>query len=277
MFNIFKKLFGGILEKPLKVGLITYNYPLNKAVIAGPSVNTRNIARHLAELGCEVHVFTSGEKDKVIKRPIGKGKLFIHVLSVFIGVDIKKKEILERLKWYTFETRVLNSIMYENSKRWFDVVHTQGWPSTGFMLKHFSNMVWVHTFRSLSKKRFNIQRTETKFVPIHDWVEKTVVDADRVTAVSNRFRDEVIREIKGINKKTITIYNGIKLSLFQPSKNSHPAVLFIGRFCKAKGIEMMPEIIEKVLKKIKNTNFIWSLQKILGLLSLSIQNINFLV
>ena len=37
---------------------------------------------------------------------------------------------------------------------------------------------------------------ESTFIPVQDWVEKTVSDADRLIVVSNKFREEVLREIK---------------------------------------------------------------------------------
>jgi len=250
-------LFSKWFRVPLKVGMITYNYPYDKAVSAGSSMHTYYLSRNLAKAGCEVHVFCAGTKDRTHKERIGNGRLIIHILGVNLGFEIKSNAISQRMYWYTFETRVLNQVMYENSKRWFDIIHTQGWPSTGFMLKHFSNMNWIHTFHSLSKKRLKkMTINEKKFIPVHDWVEKTVIDADRLVAVSNKFREEVIREIKGVARKTVTIPNGVDLELFKPTKRNFRTVLYIGRFSKEKGIELIPGIIEKVIKRDKRNKFI---------------------
>jgi len=97
---------------------------------------------------------------------------------------------------------------------------------------------------------------EHRFIPVHDWVEKTVTDADRVIVVSNKFREEVIREIKGITKKTIVIPNGVNLELFKPNRKSPPTALYVGRFSKEKGIQFIPEIAEKVLKKDSRYKFV---------------------
>lgn len=201
-------------------------------------------------LGCEVHVFCSGETDKIIKERMGEGRLIIHVLKTFLGWTIQDPIIENRLNIQAFELRALNFIMYENSKRWFDIIHSQSIASVGFMLKHFSNMRWIHTFHSLDSTRLKkMTLKERRLIPILDWTDKTVADADRLIVVSNRFREEVIRGIPGITRKTVTIPNGVDLDLFKSKKSNPLGVLFIGRFSKEKGVEFLPEIIEDVLSK----------------------------
>ena len=257
MLDRLERIFRELFQRKLKIGIITYNYPIDRAEIAGSSMHTYNLSRNLAALGCEVHVFCSGPRDRLVRKRIGEGKLIVHSLGVNIPYDPKKSTVSQKLHWYTFETRALNMVMYENSKRWFDIIHSQGWSSTAFMLKHFSKMNWIHTFHSLSKKRLSkMTKKESKFIPVHDWVEKTVVDADRIITVSEKFREEVIREMKGIARKTKVIPNGVNLDLFKPLRNNPKTVLYVGRFSKEKGIEMIPEIAEKVLKKDKRYKFI---------------------
>jgi glycosyltransferase involved in cell wall biosynthesis len=257
MVDLISKFLKGWLKKPIKIGIIANKYPTDKISSSGAFIHTMHLTRNLASLGTEVHVFCAGNKNKIIKERIGEGKLIIHVLGVDTGFGIKNSLLLDRIALYTFEVRALNAIMYENSRRWFDIIHSQSITSTGFMLKHFSNMNWVHTFHSLDTKRLKkMEKGKHKLIPVQGWADRTVLDADRVITVSNKFREEVIREIKGTSKNTVVIPNGINLNLFKPSKRTPLTVLYIGRFSKEKGVCLLPEVIEKVLQKDKRYKFI---------------------
>jgi len=249
-----------VLKRPLlKVGIIYCFYPAEGSVpTGGASIYTYNLVEKLAELGCEVHVFTKGNKDKDSKRKIGNGKIITHVLNIDV-VNTEDQVVLRRLSWYAFEVKALNKVIYENSKRKFDIIHTQHWPATAFMLKHFNgtDLNWVHTFHSFDKKRLRkMTKEESKLIPIHEWLDRTVVDADRLIAASNKLRMEVIREFKGVAKKAVVIPNGVDLEKFKPAENSPLTVLYIGRFSKEKGIELIPEIAEEILEKNKKYKFI---------------------
>ena len=254
--NILSKLF----KKPLKVGIISYNYPTNGST-SGVAIHCYNLAKGLALLGCEVHVFTRGiksKKDVRKTRKIGSGKIILHELNAEFHFNLKDVLISKRLRLSLFENKVLNNMSYENSKRRFDIMHTHGWlTSTAFMLKYFNNLNWVHTLHAVEKKRIkNMAGDEKKLLRIADWVEGTIVDADRLIAVSNKSREEILREFKGSAKKTEVIHNGVNLDLFKPGKRSPKTVLYIGRFSKEKGIKMIPEIAELILKKDKRHKFI---------------------
>jgi starch synthase len=97
---------------------------------------------------------------------------------------------------------------------------------------------------------------DRKVTRIHEWVDRTVFDADRIIAVSNRSREDVIKAFKGISKKTVVIPNGVDLDIFKPSKKSPPVVFWVGRFSKEKGIGLIPEIVDRILKKNKRYKFI---------------------
>ena len=181
----------------------------------------------------------------------------MHFIDVRSGFLIKNAIINDTITNHFFEVRVLNQIMYENSKRWFDIIHTHGFPASGFMLKHFSKMNWVNTFHSLDMKRLKkMTQKEKQMIPIQGWIENTVIDSDRCIVVSEKFREEVIREIRGIAKKTVVIPNGVNLHIFTPQKKVPAVVLYVGRFSKEKGIEYLPEIIDSVLSKNKGASFI---------------------
>jgi len=260
MIDIISKILRKLFRKPLKIGLVSYYYIPEgaKAPSGGVGMHVYHLAKNLVELGNEVHVFTIGNKDKTFRKKIKEGKLYVHRLNI-TTTDVKDIVVAGRLKLYVFGSRALNKIIYENSKRKFDIIHTQRWPSTAFLLKHFNNLDlnWVHTFHALDTKVRKLMTLEDRKVTrIHEWVDRTVYDADRVIAVSNRSREDVIKTFRGISKKTVVIPNGVDLDVFKPSKKSPPVVFWIGRFSKEKGIGLIPEIVERVLRKSKRYKFI---------------------
>ena len=92
-------------------------------------------------MGCEVHIFTRGPKKRKIRRRIGKGYRILHTIKTDFNFHLKDEVIARRLNYSIFESKVLNEMAYENSKRKFDILHTHGWlASPAFILKHFNNL-----------------------------------------------------------------------------------------------------------------------------------------
>ena len=257
MFDVISRILNFFLGKPLKVGLISYYYPVN-STNNGNAIHVYNLSKNLAELGCEVHIFTRGEKDKKYKEKIGKGKRIVHTLKTDFSFNIKDYFLLSRLRYLLFENKVLNKLAYENSKREFDIIHTQSWLTSGaFIMKSFNKIPWVHTFHCLEQKRLKLMtKSERRAYRMTKWIESTIVDADRLIAVSNKSREDIIKTFKSVSKKTIVIPNGVDLQIFRPTKRFPQTVLYIGRFSKEKGIELIPEIAERILKKDKRYKFI---------------------
>src|SRR3989344_3708365 len=196
MQNLLINLFSSFFRKPLKIGIISYYYPLDSATSSGVGTHVYYLVENLAKLGCEVHVFSYGLKDRVIKTKVGDGKKIIHLLNASSGFVIQDSVVSKRLRYAVFENRVLNAVTYENySKKHFDIIHTHGWlTSAAFMLKHFHNFNWVHTFHALERKRLkSMTKDEKKFYNITSWIEDTIIDADRLIAVSDSLRSDVLK------------------------------------------------------------------------------------
>ena len=258
MLNFLKEIFQFLFKVPFKVGIVSYYYPLEDPINnGGVSIHVYNLVKNLAKLGCEVHVFTKCDKKNIVTK-IGSGKVIVHGIKIDLGLFPRDPLISMRIGYALFESNVLNKFSYEHSKSEFDVIHTHGWlTSSAFMLKHFNKLKWVHTFHALEAKRLNFMtKDEKRFLKITGWIENTIVDADKLITVSQKSREEVIRSFRGIAKKTIVIPNGIDLEMFHALKRSPPTVLYIGRFSKEKGIELIPEIAENILSRNKRYSFI---------------------
>ncbi|MFW5847070.1 MAG: glycosyltransferase family 4 protein [Nanoarchaeota archaeon] len=244
-------------NKKLKIGLIVRKFSINEndAYSAGPFLNSYNLSANLAKQGCEIHVFCSGKENLVKFKPLGKGKLYAHFLKIK-DFNEKDTELKHKVDSYNFEARVTEYILEKNKKLCLDIIHTQGWPMTGFLLKEILKIRWIHTFRSLETLGLKtLPPEQKKYLELYEGIDNLSRYADKLIVVSKGFKKEILKEIKGIKDKTTFIHNGINLEIFNKSSSSPLGVLFVGRFSQHKGIDILPKIIEDVLEKDTSYKF----------------------
>lgn len=247
LINFFSSLSKEILfflnslnEKKLKIALISYYF--EPPVISGVGIHTRFLAKHLAENNCDVHVFCSNsdfesyKKENVIVHNIGRA-------LPNVDGSLQKK----RLEYFLFESEVVKAVIRENSKQVFDIIHTHGsLTKSAFILKKISGLKWVHTFHALEKARVKkLSKEEKHFEDLITWGESTVNYCNGAIYVSNPIYAQARKSYH--IRKNIVIPNGIDTNLFKHSRITKKNVLFIGRFSREKGIELFPDIIEKVM------------------------------
>ena len=249
-----------LLKKPFKVGLISYYYPKNNShVDNGVAIHAYYLSRKLAEFGCEVHVFTNGEKNMIKKNYIGKGKLIVHMIDTGFDCTLDDVIVRKRMSYFIFDNKVINEITKENSKGKFDVIHTHGWLTAGaFISKYFNNIKWVHTFHAIEKNRLKfMSEDEKKYFEIAKWIESTTNYADALIAVSQNLKKEILENYLMEKEKVYYIPNGVDISLFKPlnSSISEKIILYVGRFSLEKGIDLIPKIAKEVLEKDDKAKF----------------------
>ncbi len=237
-----------LLSKPkLKIALISYYY--KKPTISGVGVHVRNLAKYLAIHNCEVHVFCNSNEDELYKENgaliHGIGKVLTPAMDNF-----SKK----RLEYDLFESEVVKEIIRENSKKRFDIIHTHGaLTKAAFIIKKVYGIKWVHTFHAIEKLRImELSKEEKQFKDLISWIEHTVNYCDGAVFVSKELLKEGKKHYKLKSIKIIP--NGVDFEMF----NYHPLtaknVLFIGRFSKEKGIDILPKIIPSIMS-IENATF----------------------
>jgi len=237
-----------ILSKPkLKIALITYYF--EKPSHNGTAIHAQNLAKYLSEHNCEVHVFCTGKEDSIYK----EGKVIVHTIGkVFSPVNIDMPKT--RLEYDLFESEVVKSIIRENTRKKFDIIHTHGeLVKAAFILKKVYGIKWIHTFHAIEKLRVKqLSKEEKEFGDLISWIESTTNYCDGAIFVSKDLLKEGMRhyKLKSIN----VIPNGVDLSLFNYTPITKKNVLFIGRFSKDKGIHYMPELINEVMS-IKDATF----------------------
>ncbi len=237
-----------VLSKPkLKIALITYYF--EKPSHNGTAIHAQNLAKYLSEHNCEVHVFCTGKEEGIYK----EGKVIVHPIErVFnpLNSDLPKT----RLEYDLFESEVVKSIIRENTKKKFDVIHTHGeLVKAAFILKKVYGIKWIHTFHAIEKLRVKqLSKEEKEFGDLISWIESTTNYCDGAIFVSNDLLKEGKKHYK--LKSMRVIPNGVNLSLFEYTPIIKKNVLFIGRFSKDKGIHLMPKLIEEVMT-IPNASF----------------------
>jgi glycosyltransferase involved in cell wall biosynthesis len=263
MFSNLLKLFYSFLEKGLKIGIISYYYPFKKPSTSGVGIHVYNLVSNLAKKGCEVHVFTYGKEDEINRTYFGSGKIIVHFLKSDFDLDLEDPVVEKRVRYAIFENRVLNEFLLENSRRKFDIIHTHGWlTSCAFMLKYLTKIPWVHTVHALEHNRLASMTPEEKeMFKITSWIEKTLINADKLIAVSESAKSEILKLFKKSENKIEVIYNGVDLKLFRPLGEKEKMILCVTRFSMEKGVELLPEIIKNVLNVNREFKFVLVAQK----------------
>lgn len=251
--------FRSLFKQPFKVGIISYYYPINNNGNNGVALHTYYLSRELANIGCEVHVFTKTEKKILKTEYIGQGKLFIHGIGEIKNTNNIEPVTKKRISYFVFDNNVINAISAENSRGKFDILHTHGWLTSGaFISKYINNVPWVHTLHALEKNRLKFMTPEEKkYFQIARWKESTIRSADSVICVSEQLRQESIREYNLKKEKTFVIPNGIDKSIFyKKEEEKKEQILYVGRFSLEKGIDFIPNIVQGILDHSEKTKFV---------------------
>src|SRR3989344_3547011 len=240
-------IIDAVSKQKLKVALISYYY--QKPTISGVGVHVLNLAKYLVKHNCEVHLFCHGDTDNYYK----ENGVYVHVIGRILtptGDSFSKK----RLEYDIFESEVIKEVIRENLKSKFDVVHTHGaLTKAAFILKKVYKLKWIHTFHAIEKLRVKeLSREEKQFEDLISWIEHTTNYCDGAIFVSRDLSDNGKRQYN--LKSTRIIPNGVDLELFKYSPITKKNVLFIGRFSKDKGIDLLPELIEHIME-IKDATF----------------------
>lgn len=236
------------LSKPrLKVALISYYY--QKPTISGVGIHVQNLAKYLVKHGCEVHIFCHDNVGVYYK----ENGAYVHVIGGVLvpTIDSFSKK---RLEYDIFESEVIKEIIRENLKKRFDVIHTHGGlTKAAFIIKKVYKLKWIHTFHAIEKSRAKeLSKEEKQFKDLISWIEHTTNYCDGAIFVSKDLLNEGKKHYT--LKSTIIIPNGVDIESFNYQPIINKNVLFIGRFSKEKGIKLLPDLIENVMK-IKDATF----------------------
>lgn len=240
-------IIDAVNNQKLKVALISYYY--QKPTISGVGIHVQNLAKYLVKHNCEVHIFCHGNEDGFYK----ENGAIIHTIGKIL-TSVSDNFAKERLEYDIFESEVIKEIIRENSKRRFDIIHTHGaLTKAAFIIRKVYNIKWIHTFHAIEKLRVKkLSNEEKQFEDLVSWIEHTVNYCEGAIFVSKDLSNNGKKQYT--LRSTKIIPNGVDFELFKYYPITKKNVLFIGRFSKDKGIDILTKLIPPIMS-VKDATF----------------------
>jgi starch synthase len=228
----------------VKALLLTNEYPPH--IYGGAGVHVDYLSRELAKL-IDVEVRCFGDQDTVLDHLRVRG----HGVDarLFTATDAKLRPALQALA---------RDISFTADPIDADVVHCHTWYSHfgGIVAKLAYGLPLVITTHSLEPLRSWKREQLGGGYEISLWLERTALEmADRVIAVSNAMKEDILRLFHVEPARLCVAHNGIDTDEYQPVKTraaldrygidaTIPYVLFVGRIVRQKGILHLVHAIE---------------------------------
>jgi glycosyltransferase involved in cell wall biosynthesis len=231
--------------------------------VGGVAAHVTELAAALCRRGHELHVFTRpGFGAGGVKQIDGVWYHWCpHSLNRNFADEIQ--EMCRSFVWHFIET--------ENVSGKFDIVHAHDWLAS-------NSMVWIKEGRRDHRGVLTMHSTEygrcgNNFyggvsARIRDHERHGTFCADRVIAVSNTLKGELMWMYNLPDWKCWSIYNGVPISRFNVEVDAgavkrswgvgplDPTVLFMGRLSVQKGPDLMVEAIPGLLRFYPNAKFV---------------------
>ncbi|MBF0433083.1 MAG: glycogen synthase [Fibrobacteria bacterium] len=235
----------------MKALFLTNEYPPH--IYGGAGVHVDYLSRELAKL-IDIDVRSFGDQDSSQGSLAVKGYDFDP--SPFENCDPKLKSPLSAIsRCVNFNATPIDA----------DVVHCHTWYSHmgGILAKLGYGIPMVLSTHSLEPHRPWKREQIGLGYNISSWVEKTTIEmADKVIAVSNGMKEDVLKLFNIKEDKIQVIYNGIDTDEFKPVTSTAtlekygvdpkvPYVLFVGRITRQKGIIHLVEAINHIDKDVQ--------------------------
>ncbi len=229
----------------MKVTFITREYPPN--VYGGAGVHIRELSRCLAKM-MEVDVRCFGEQE------IRDGSL-----SVTGYRPEPKLRCSDQPKFDSPFNTVLTDLLVLMDRIDAEVVHTHTWYAhlAGFLARKLYNVPHVATSHSLEPLRPWKFDQLAEGYNVSTWIEKIGLEnADRVVAVSQMMKKDILENFSVDPGRITVIHNGIDLETWNPRPLSDELrqrygiaedyVLFVGRPTAQKGMEYLIDAADDI-------------------------------
>ncbi|HYH04034.1 MAG TPA: glycogen synthase [Bacillota bacterium] len=226
----------------MRVTLFTNEYP--PYIYGGAGVHVDYLSRFLAKyIPVEIRAFGD-------QRAHG-ANLDIHGFAGWeaLGKELPFSKVLQTLSVnLAFNNRMVDA----------QIIHCHTWYTffAGFLAKTLFKLPLVVTMHSLEPLRpWKEEQLGTGYA-LSSWIEKNGVDAaDRIIAVSEEMKADIVRLYQVDPAKVAIIHNGIDLQQYQPTSDrsyldakgiKEPYLLFVGRISRQKGILQLIEAISQL-------------------------------
>lgn len=228
----------------MKVTIISKEYPPH--VYGGAGVHVKFLTRELAKT-MQVNVRCFGEQE------IEDGNLTVRGYRTWERMwEGDEHRFNSTLGTFSTDLSVVRDTVDA------DVVHTHTWYAAfaGYMAKVLYGVPLVCTVHSLEPLRPWKEEQLGRSYRLSTWAEKLALEnADRIIAVSEGSRADIVRLFDVDPERVAVIHNGIDLDLYRPldADATRKAfgigddyILFVGRISKQKGIEHFIDAVEQI-------------------------------
>ena len=200
------------------------------------------VSKRLVEKGCEVTVLT---QEDMTKQDHG-----------FEVVIVPKKNLPHNvLENYSTLPKV-NKFLKERGEE-FDIVHGhEVFGSPGYRHRSDKNYRYVYTVHGLAYNLISREKLKPLAKILHYPERRACKKADKVVAVSENTKKEVVEEYKVDPGKVEVIYNGVDTEKFRPTKSFENRVLYVGEFLERKGSVLLVKAFSNVLEKFEHAELV---------------------
>jgi glycogen synthase len=249
----------------MRIAFLTPEYPLPDAPDGGLANYLKKTARMLTERGHHVSVFLSGKQnhtwqdDQVIIHEVTSDNHLIS--SIFRLPGIRNFSLL--LRQIVRAKKLANRFWREYDKAPFDVVQVSSYATPGLFLlgnKRLPLVCRVSSYTPLWRSAYGYPSSFSE--NLRDWLElQQVAKANRRYAPS-RFIARTFQRIEAIELDILRtpVDNRIHASdrsYFIQHRPSGSYLLFFGTLSRIKGIDLLSEIINPLLKKFPQLHLVF--------------------
>jgi glycosyltransferase involved in cell wall biosynthesis len=206
----------------------------------GGSHVVAGLARHLADLDCDIDIVTMGGFDLPAREVVGGARLHR------VGRSRRKTEICHPPEMALHLLRAHGYLRRLAARRHYDVNHTHFIFPDGVLAWHLRRRIglrYVVTAHGSDVPGYNPDR----FVGLHRWLaplwQRVVRDADMVVCPSRHLQRLVLAAAP--EARTAVIPNGIDVSRFRLDRQRQPAILVVARLLERKGVQHLLEALHE--------------------------------
>lgn len=237
--------------------LVSREYPPDTAW-GGIGTYTYNLANGLAKAGYGIHVICQSLDSD---REYIENDVRVHRISHKSFFPFKGRFREFGLRW-EYSKSVYQKLRKIVDKYKIDIIEAPNFSGEGFIYSFHKAAPLVTRLHTHFSEVINLLGWKNNYDRrLSCWFENTAIQRSDLVTCSTRAHAELLANEIGIKPDKIKIIPlGVKLPDVSPwkyAKISHePAILFVGRLEKRKGIDILIQAIPYVLKKIPEANFV---------------------
>ena len=250
--------------------------PEYQPITGGTGAYVNYLSRALASSGNNVYIVTKGETEK--SEDLSE-KIHVFYLKTF------RRPIISPLHFYGLSFRKLSEI---NRRFNIDIAHAN-LPLTpsfavpenfGKALVSTVHSTWRGEAEALKNESFSKLNINEKIVRSFNRIlryfeSKMLERSDRIIAVSEFTKREILQSYNLKANKIEVIYNGVDVTKFKPTENKdeakrklglskNPIILYVGRLYSRKGLPTLLKATSLIARKLSNVKLVISGKALFG-------------